>query len=409
MKPWEERQELGEGAALIRCRAEQVGLLSRFARDLYRDTFASLNTSETMDAYLREAFAEGKLLAELNEPHSVFYLVTIDGKLAAYLKLNEPPAQSDLNEPGTLEIERVYVDKEHQGKGLGRRMLGYAESTAQRRGHSAVWLGVWEKNHRAIAFYRKRGYAEAGRHPYRMGQELQNDLIFRKTIAGAPGARQPPVSEEMLAVFDKDGRKIGLKPRSAVHRDGDWHMLAFVWAARRLPGGRSSFLLQIRGRPDDRFRGHVDAPAGGHVVEGEDALQSAVRECREEMGLDLSGDDLLYLGRRQVETTPMDCQRTFQHHYLCRRPLTLADVRLTEEVTGFLETDLDDFAALVAGQRQAAAAKTLARNEPGVRAGQITREALALYSREVRETFRRAVIAARSVLESGVVDDRIFA
>ncbi len=119
--------------------------------------------------------------------------------------------------------------------------------------------------------------------------------------------------EETLAVFDKDENRVGAKTRAAVHRDGDWHLLSFAWAARKLPDGRRSFLLQIRGRPDDRFYGHVDAPAGGHVPDGQDHLQSILRECREEMGIDLTSDELIYLGRRQVETEPMDCQRTFQH------------------------------------------------------------------------------------------------
>jgi 8-oxo-dGTP pyrophosphatase MutT (NUDIX family) len=215
-------------------------------------------------------------------------------------------------------------------------------------------------------------------------------------------------TDELLSIFDKDGQPAGLKSRSAVHRDGDWHMLAFVWAARRSPGHKHSFLLQIRGRRDDRFFGHVDAPAGGHVLHNETNVESAIRECEEEIGITLTKEELVYLGRRQVESTPMDCQRTIQHHYLCRRPLALADLRLTEEVTGFLEVDLGRFALLVDGDASPLASSIRTKDQPGVRRAEITSEVLALYSSQVRQTFIMALKACQHVLRTGSPDTRIF-
>ncbi len=215
-------------------------------------------------------------------------------------------------------------------------------------------------------------------------------------------------TEEMLAIFHKDGQPAGVKPRSAVHRDGDWHMLAFLWVARRMPTGRNAFLLQLRGRSDDRFYGHVDAPAGGHVAYDESPLESVIRECREEMGVSLGQEELIYLGRRQVESAPMDCQRTFQHHYLCRRPLSLSDLRLTEEVTGFLEFDLEDFARLVTGELGSFSARRLAAGHSGIEDTTVTSAVLALYSKDVKETFRLALKATLSCLETGSPDRSIF-
>ncbi len=214
--------------------------------------------------------------------------------------------------------------------------------------------------------------------------------------------------DELLAIFDRDGQPAGFKSRAAVHRDGDWHMLAFVWAARPSPGHKHSFLLQIRGRPDDRFIGHVDAPAGGHVLHNESHLESAIRECEEEIGLTLAKGELVYLGRRQVESTPLDCQRTIQHHYLCRRPLNLADLSLTEEVTGFLEVDLERFALLVDGDASPLTGGMRTKDHPEVYQAEITSEALAPYSRQVRQTFSMALRACLHVLLTGNPDTRIF-
>jgi len=45
-----------------------------------------------------------------------------------------------------------------------------------------VWLGVWEKNINAIAFYKRLGFYEDGRHPFKMGDELQTDFIMKKLV-----------------------------------------------------------------------------------------------------------------------------------------------------------------------------------------------------------------------------------
>ena len=176
-------------------------------------------------------------------------------------------------------------------------------------------------------------------------------------------------------------------------------MLAFVWVARASTNQNHLFLLQIRGRRGDRFLGHVDAPAGGHVLHNETPVESAMRECQEEMGVVLTNEKLVYLGRRKVESTPMDCQRTIQHHYLYKPPLALADLSLTEEVTGFLEVDLERFALLVGGDTSPLACTIRTRNQPDVHPAEVTSEALALYSAQVRQTFTMALKACLHFLE----------
>ena len=102
--------------------------------------------------------------------------------VSGYLKLNEAPAQSDLNDPQSLEIERIYVRKELQGKGLGKALINYSIQAARDRRKQYVWLGVWEKNSEAIAFYGKMGFAVAGRHTFRMGDEIQGDQVMKKVL-----------------------------------------------------------------------------------------------------------------------------------------------------------------------------------------------------------------------------------
>ena len=109
------------------------------------------------------------------------------------------------------------------------------------------------------------------------------------------------VDEELVAVFDRKGQRIGTKTREQAHRDGDWHWLVFVWVAWIRADGSKRFLLQLRGRKGDPHRGQLDAFAGGHVEAGESHLEGAIRECYEESGIKISGDNLVLLGTRSME------------------------------------------------------------------------------------------------------------
>ena len=171
---------------LRRCSPTDLETLRAFALETYDDTFRSMNRPEVMDAYLAEAFHPERVAAELANPASEFWFLFVGEELAGYLKVNDAPAQSDLNDSRSLEVERIYVRRAHKGRGLGRTLIQHAESLARGRGKSTLWLGVWEKNLDAIAFYERLGFRQTGRHGYRMGDEVQSDLIMSRPVPAGP-------------------------------------------------------------------------------------------------------------------------------------------------------------------------------------------------------------------------------
>jgi diamine N-acetyltransferase len=164
------------------CTIDDVGLLKKLAYQTFDESFRPLNTEETIDTYLGEAFTTQKLSVELMTNGSEFYFIYADDEPAGYLKLNYAPAQTDLNDPDSVEIERVYVKKEFKGKGLGKQLMNYAEEIAGKAGKKYIWLGVWEKNVEAIEFYKHIDYKITGEHQFKIGDEMQTDLILQKEI-----------------------------------------------------------------------------------------------------------------------------------------------------------------------------------------------------------------------------------
>ncbi len=149
------------------------------SRQTFIETFSSQNTEENLQKYLNEQMSREKLMDELNNKNSEFYFMNADQKLAGYLKLNFGAAQTELRDDQAMEIERIYVLKEFQGLGLGKKLLEKAIATGLERKSSCIWLGVWEKNHKAIGFYKKNGFIAFDQHSFVLGHEVQNDLMMK--------------------------------------------------------------------------------------------------------------------------------------------------------------------------------------------------------------------------------------
>lgn len=160
----------------------QLEALLQIGRTTFLETFGARNSAENMAQYLEQGFAPEKMEAELENEHSLFYGAVEGEQLIAYLKLNCGPAQTELNDPRSLEIERIYVLQAFHGTGLGQRLYDKAIEVAQQHQLDYLWLGVWEENKRAIRFYEKNGFATFDQHIFRVGAEEQTDLMMKKHL-----------------------------------------------------------------------------------------------------------------------------------------------------------------------------------------------------------------------------------
>jgi ribosomal protein S18 acetylase RimI-like enzyme len=161
---------------------EDLGTLQSISRRTFEETFAAMNDEANLKAYIQKAFDREKLRGELLNGSSSFYFAYLDGELAGYLKLNMDGAQTDLHDPRALEVERIYVLKNFQGKGIGRRLMEKAIEVALEHDKTFIWLGVWERNEAALRFYEKNEFYQIDEHLFVVGDDPQTDLIMRKDL-----------------------------------------------------------------------------------------------------------------------------------------------------------------------------------------------------------------------------------
>lgn len=165
-----------------KCKVDSLGLLIEVSKETFISTFKDSNTEENLKEYIEKAFSREKMLSEVLNENSVFYILYNEKIPVGYLKLNEGEGQSDIKDSNSIEIERIYIVKELQNKGIGKMLLDKAIEFALYKNKDYIWLGVWEKNEKAIAFYKKNDFKIISQHSFFMGEEEQLDYIMKKDL-----------------------------------------------------------------------------------------------------------------------------------------------------------------------------------------------------------------------------------
>ncbi|MFM2393488.1 MAG: hypothetical protein RLZZ546_1470 [Bacteroidota bacterium] len=160
----------------------EVEQLQSLSRQTFSETFSGSNSKENMDKYLNENLSIQKVSEELNNENSHFFFIKDGERNIGYLKLNLGPSQTELKDETAIEIERIYVMQEFQGKKVGQQLYDKAIQIAKDKKACYVWLGVWEENHKAIQFYNKNGFEVFDKHMFVLGDEKQTDLMMRLFI-----------------------------------------------------------------------------------------------------------------------------------------------------------------------------------------------------------------------------------
>lgn len=161
---------------------EDLDTLCQLSRQTFSEAFEAANASEPFQAYLDQAFSKEKLQEELAHPLSQFFFAEIHGEAVGYMKLVEDKRPKGGQEGKVLEIRRIYVRQACIGMGVGKTLMEKALELAQVKQVGYVWLGVWEFNPKAIAFYEKWGFKPFGSQEFSMGPEIQNDILMKKEL-----------------------------------------------------------------------------------------------------------------------------------------------------------------------------------------------------------------------------------
>ena len=159
-----------------------AAVLADLARTTFYDAFAATNDAADMALHLERAYGVPQQRTELLDPGITTLLVEQDGAAIAYAQLRDHHIPECVSGPAPLEVWRFYVQRDWHGRGVAQALMDRVKVEARQRGGQTLWLGVWDRNDRARAFYAKCGFADAGAHIFLFGTDPQTDRVMTMTL-----------------------------------------------------------------------------------------------------------------------------------------------------------------------------------------------------------------------------------
>ncbi len=164
---------------------DDAAAVAAFGERSFRETFGPDNRREDMDAYCAASFAIDRQQQELAALDRVTLLAEMEGDLAGFAQLRDGPAPACVTGPDPIEILRFYVDRRWHGQGIARTLMAETLARARALGRRTIFLAVWERNARALAFYRKVGFRGVGAQPFQLGKDVQTDQVMMRGLEGS--------------------------------------------------------------------------------------------------------------------------------------------------------------------------------------------------------------------------------
>ena len=162
--------------------AADAALIADLSRQTFYDSFVADNTLENMDKFMNEQFTREELMEEVGAAGNIFLLAYVGDEVVGYARLREATNPLLIENGPVIEIARIYAIQQSIGKGVGSTLMQQCIDIARQKNARVIWLGVWEKNQKAIAFYTKWGFEKFGDHVFMLGNDPQTDWLMKKGL-----------------------------------------------------------------------------------------------------------------------------------------------------------------------------------------------------------------------------------
>ena len=162
-----------------RAAGEDARLVASLATVTFYEAYFEQDDPHDLADYLAESFSTGRIEAEIGDPDCHFFIAHERGRAIGYAKMRESEPHSSVTSAKPIELQRIYTLERVWGTGAGEVLLRHCLDFARGRGKDAVWLGVWEQNPRAMAFYEKHGFERVGTLEFLYGSTFGINAVMR--------------------------------------------------------------------------------------------------------------------------------------------------------------------------------------------------------------------------------------
>jgi|GEM_PF-5893389 len=169
---------------VIEADSSYVEYLSDFGSKSFIYAYQCTLPQEELKEYIHVAFSKSTILKEINGSLATYFICQKPKlKPCGYAKLIQSLPPKGINSNRCIELQRLYVDSDFRGQGVGKLLALHADSYARNRDINDIWLRVWEGNVVAQEIYKKWGFTIVGEELYSVGEEQRTVLLMRKSLS----------------------------------------------------------------------------------------------------------------------------------------------------------------------------------------------------------------------------------
>ena len=175
---------MSEKIEILRATPDDAQLISELSAITFFNTFTGTCTDEDMQGFIEQYFNKNQVQSELQDMNDFYFIAFVYGRAAGYIRIKDEVSDVEIiNKHTAIELKRIYVLQEYHSKKVGAALMNFALHFAAQKNYELIWLGVWEHNERAKAFYKKFGFEDSGvEHPFPIGNTPQTDVWLYKFI-----------------------------------------------------------------------------------------------------------------------------------------------------------------------------------------------------------------------------------
>lgn len=171
---------------ILPCGPADGPALAALAARLFLDTYGTSHPEPQLSRYVTRELSAERVTAELSAGvAAVWWALADGGEPVGYVWVQDmaPPIALPASARRPLRLRRIFVDPAWHGRGVAAALVETAAAGARQRGADALWLAVWQRAARPVAFYRKAGFVVAGTATFDMEGHLDEDFVMLRALA----------------------------------------------------------------------------------------------------------------------------------------------------------------------------------------------------------------------------------
>lgn len=155
--------------------------LSILYKQVYIKTYGIDGVSDEFANFITKQFSINRIENLISKNNESIIVAEYKNNLVGVLEI-EYLKPCPINNFVSPEINKIYILEWFCGKGIGNKLLNFAEKLLVVKGHDKVWLWLLESNIRAHNFYKKHNYVDIGKAPFVMEENTYMNLVMSKNL-----------------------------------------------------------------------------------------------------------------------------------------------------------------------------------------------------------------------------------